>query len=60
MDEIKGYLAIITMLLGFQTLNAVSDNTSSLFTEVGAGLAILVILLVPIYLLGKAVYPKLR
>ncbi|MBO4247001.1 hypothetical protein IL252_04085 [Halomicrobium sp. IBSBa] len=60
MDEIKGYLAIITMLLGFQTLNAVSDNTNSLFTEVGAGLAILVILLVPIYLLGKAVYPKLR
>jgi len=60
MDEIKGYLAIITMLLGFQTLNAVSDNTSSLFSEVGAGLAILVILLVPIYLLGKAVYPKLR
>ncbi|WP_372480397.1 hypothetical protein ACAH01_04625 [Halomicrobium sp. HM KBTZ05] len=60
MDEIKGYLSIITMLLGFQTLNAVSDNTSSLFSEVGAGLAILVILLVPIYLLGKAVYPKLR
>ncbi|NLV11497.1 hypothetical protein GOC74_16330 [Halomicrobium mukohataei] len=60
MDEIKGYLAIITMLLGVQTLNAVSDNTSSLFTEVGGALAILVILLVPIYLLGKAVYPKLR
>ncbi|WP_155119343.1 hypothetical protein [Halomicrobium katesii] len=60
MDEIKGYLSIITILLGIQTLNAVSDNTSSLFTEVGAALSILVILLVPIFLLGKAVYSKLR
>ncbi|QCD64699.1 MULTISPECIES: hypothetical protein [Halomicrobium] len=60
MDEIKGYLSIITILLGIQTLNAVSDNTSSLFTEVGAALSILVILLVPIFLLGKAVHSKLR
>ncbi|ACV49319.1 hypothetical protein Hmuk_3216 [Halomicrobium mukohataei DSM 12286] len=56
MESENSYLAIITVLLSIITLEIVSDSTSGLFQDIGSAIAILVLLILPLYLVGRIVY----
>lgn len=55
MDRTDWFLALITFLLAVIALETVSGATNELFRDIGGGVSIVVIYLLPLYLLAHVV-----
>jgi hypothetical protein len=57
-DQTDWFLGLITFLLAVIALETVSDATSNLFRDISAGISILVLLGVPLYLLARIILDR--